>query len=326
MLGALVARPADAPVAEDPLPPGVQADLAALRLPARDPQGRPIVTLPRYGAAWPITAFDQSQLDRDLNLDPRHRGVAGLGLEVGIRAQEDLVADVLANLGALREARQRVRHLALGLAASRSLWQRRVPADPAARLWLLGPALNRLVTGDGTVGELATADDRTIARGTFSAAARRVVRAGPARTALAAAAPTPAALVTSANRPPPPPPASIDGVPLDDAGMRALDTARAQAIQRRPRQHHGPACRRDRAGRRHGHGGAAGGHPDRRRDARGRPGRAGGAVGAGAGDARLRRRRPSSRKDATRRRRWTPLAGTCPGCGTSSPTMPTTRI
>ncbi|HEV3295753.1 MAG TPA: hypothetical protein VG123_42810, partial [Streptosporangiaceae bacterium] len=65
VLGALVARPADAPVAEDPLPPGVQADLAALRLPARDPQGRPVVTLPRYGAAWPITAFDQSQLDRD---------------------------------------------------------------------------------------------------------------------------------------------------------------------------------------------------------------------------------------------------------------------
>ena len=208
----------------------MQADLAALRLPARDPQGRPIVTLPRYGQAWPITAFDQSQLDRDLNLDPRHRGVAGLGLEVGIRAQEDLVADVLANLGALREARQRVRHLALGLAASRSLWQRRVPADPAARLWLLGPALNRLITGDGTVGELATAEDRTIPRGTFSAAARRVVRAGPARTTLATATLTPAALVTSSNRPPPPPPASIDGVPLDNAGMRTLDTARAQTI------------------------------------------------------------------------------------------------
>jgi hypothetical protein len=230
VLGALVARPADAPVAEDPLPPGVQADLAALRLPARDPQGRPVVTLPRYGAAWPITAFDQSQLDRDLNLDPRHRGVAGLGLEVGIHAQEDLVDDALANLGALSEARQRVRHLALGLAASRSLWQRRIPADPQARLWLLGPSLNRLITSDGSVGELATADDRTIARGTFSAAARRVLRAGPARTALAAAAPAPAALVTSANRPPPPPPASIDGVPLDDAGMRTLDTARAQAI------------------------------------------------------------------------------------------------
>src|SRR4029077_4446632 len=148
VLGALVAAAADGNITEDPLPASVRADLAALRLTARDPQGRPIVTLPRYGAAWPITAFDQSQLDRDLTPAPRHRGAAGLGLEVGIRAQEDLVADVLANLGALREARQRVRHLTLGLAASRSLWQRRVPADPAARLWLLGPALNRLITGD----------------------------------------------------------------------------------------------------------------------------------------------------------------------------------
>jgi hypothetical protein len=231
VLGALVAGQADDHVTEDPLPSGVRADLAALRLPGQDPQGRPIITFPRYGQAWPIPEFEDGPLDDDLNLDPRHRGVAGLGLEVGIRAQEDLVDDVLANLGALREARQRVRHLALGLAASRSLWQRRVPADPAARLWLLGPSLNRLLTSDGTVGELATADDRTIPRGTFSAAARRVLRAGPARTALAAAAPTPAALATSANRPPSPPPASIDGVPLDNAGVHALDTARAQTIQ-----------------------------------------------------------------------------------------------
>jgi hypothetical protein len=232
VLGALVARPADGRVTEDPLPEIVRTDLRELLgLSSHDDKGRPIVTLPRYGEAWPITAFGQSQLDGDLNLDPRHRGVAGLGLEVGIRAQGDLVADVLANLGALREARQRVRHLVLGLAASRSLWQRRVPADPAARLWLLGPSLNRLITRNGAVGELATADDRTIAQGTFSAAARRVVRAGPARTALAAAAPAPAALVSSANRPPPPPPASVDGVPMDDAGLRAFDTARAQVIR-----------------------------------------------------------------------------------------------
>jgi hypothetical protein len=229
-LGALVAWPADHDVVEDPLPAEVQADLAALELPAHDPQGRPIVTLPRYGEAWDAIAPDLSVWGRALNLDPRHRGVAGLGLDVAIRAQEELVADVLTNLGAVREARQRVRHLVLGLAVSRSLWQRRVPAEPSARLWLLGPALNRLVTDDGSVGELATADDRTIARGTFSAAARRVVRAGPARSTLAAATLTPTALVTSANRQPPPPPTSIDGIPMDEAGMHALDTARAQTI------------------------------------------------------------------------------------------------
>ena len=231
VLGALVAPAADGHVTEDPLPASVRADMAALRLPARDPQGRPIVTLPRYGQAWPIAQFEGGALDGDLNLDPRHRGTAGLGLQVAINVQEDLVDDVLAHLGALREARQRVRNLVAGLAASRSLWQRRVPADPAARLWLLGPALNRLVTSAGAVAELATADDRTMPRGTFSAAARRILRAGPARTALAAAAPAPAALAASANRPPPAPPASIDGVPLDNAGMQSLDTARAKTIQ-----------------------------------------------------------------------------------------------
>jgi hypothetical protein len=229
-LGALVARRDDHDVVEDPLPPDVQADLAALQLPAHDPQGRPIVALPRYGEAWPATTPEQSPWKDSLNLDPRHRGIAGLGLEVAIRTQEQLVADVLANLGAVREARQRVRHLALGLAASRSLWQRRVPAEPAALLWLLGPALNRLVTDDGSVGELATADHRTLARGTFSAAARRVVRAGPARTTLAAAAPTPSSLVTSANRAPPPPPATINGVPMDQAAMHAFDAARRQTM------------------------------------------------------------------------------------------------
>ena len=230
-LGALVARRPGGDVVEEPLPGDVQADLAALRLPARDPQGRPIVTLPRYGEAWDTAAPDDATWGQDLNLDPRHRGIAGLGLAVGIGAQEELADDVMANLGALHEARQRIRHLTLGLAASRSLWRRRVPAEATERLWLLGPSLQRLVTPDGSVGELATADDRTMPRGTFSAAARRVLRAGPARTALAAAVPTPGELLDSANREPPLPPAGIDGIPLTGPGLRRLDNARLQTIQ-----------------------------------------------------------------------------------------------
>ena len=119
------------------------------------PAGRPVVTLPatarRGHHPHLIRAWTRPQPR------PPAPGVAGLRLEVGIRAQEDLVADVLASLGALREPASGCATSTLGLAASRSLWQRRVPADPAARLWLLGPALNRLITGDGTVGELATA-------------------------------------------------------------------------------------------------------------------------------------------------------------------------
>ena len=105
-----------------------------------------------------------------------------------------------------------------------------MPADPAAKLWLLGPALTRLLTPSGTVAELATAASRTIPPGTFSAAARRVLRAGPARTALATAVPTPTGLVTSVNRQPPAQPATIDGVPLTTVTLQSFDTARVAAI------------------------------------------------------------------------------------------------
>jgi hypothetical protein len=231
VLGALVAVSPDGPVTDPPLPAVIEEDLAALRLPARDPEGRPIVALPRYGEAWDLAAPDASAWGRSLNRDPRHRGVAGLGLEVGIRFQEDLVADVLAHLGALQEARQRVRHAVLGVAVSRSLWRRRVPAQPAARLWLLGPALSRLTTEAGTVGHLATADDRAMARGTFSAAARRVLRSGPARTTLAATAPLPSAVLAAANRPPSAAPSTIDGLPLDSVALAGFDRARRRTIE-----------------------------------------------------------------------------------------------
>jgi hypothetical protein len=229
VLGALVARTDAGTVTEDPLPTDVSADLATLQLPARDLQGRPIVSLPRYGDAWDASA-QPSTWGKELNLDPRHRGTAGVGLAVGIGTQESLIDEIMANLGALHEARQRVRHLTLGLAASRSLWKRRVPANPIERLWLLGPSMRRLLTPDGSVSDLATADERTMPRGTFSAAARRVLRAGPARTAIAAAPPTPIELITSSNRQPPPPTSGIDGIPFTAAALHTLDQARVQTI------------------------------------------------------------------------------------------------
>ena len=229
--GALVAVPLEGPIVEEPLPPAIGNDLAGLRLPARDPEGRPIVTLPRFGDAWNPAAPEASTWGRALNEDPRHRGVAGLGLEVGIRFQEDLVTDVIAHLGALHEARQRVRHAVMGVAASRSLWRRRVPAEPAERLWMLGPSMKRLLTTTGTVADLVSADDRTMPRGTFSAAARRVLRPGPARTSLAASAPRPAAVLEAANRPPAPPPSTIDGLPLNEAALGEFNQARKETLQ-----------------------------------------------------------------------------------------------
>jgi hypothetical protein len=230
--GALVAAPTDETEPDDaPLPQPVADDLAGLRLPARDPEGRPIVALPRYGDAWDASAPDAAEWARTLNGDPRHRGVAGLGLEVGIRFQEELVADALAHLGALAEARQRLRHAVLGAEVAKSLWRRRVPESPVARLSLLGPSLPRLMTDRGPVGELATADDRTLPRGVFSAAARRTLRTGPARTTLPAEPPRPAAVLDAANRPPPPPPSSIDGVPLEAVGVQDFDRGRRLVVQ-----------------------------------------------------------------------------------------------
>ncbi len=119
----------------------------------------------------------------------------------------------------------------LGAEVAKSLWRRRVPGDPVDRLALLGPALPRLVTDRGPVAALATADDRTLPRGVFSAAARRTLRAGPARTTLAAEAPRPSAVLAVANNQPAPPPSSIDGVPLDTLGVEDFDRGRRLVVQ-----------------------------------------------------------------------------------------------
>ena len=234
----------------------------------------------------------------ELNLDPRHRGTAGLGLEVGIRAQEPLVDEIMGNLGALHEARQRVRHLTLGLAASRSLWQRRVPADPGERLWLLGPALGRLLTPDGSVGDLATADSRTVPRGTFSAAARRVLRAGPGphRDRRGDAGAGRAAGLGQ------PPAAAADQRDRRHPGHRARAAhARPGAPAddpRRPRRHGHPALGGHRPGGRHRHVGADVGHPGAGGGSAGEPGREASAMGAAAdhpGGRRLERDRQDAR-------------------------------
>jgi hypothetical protein len=218
-----------------PLPGEIRADLAGLRTPARDEKGRPIVGLPRYGEAWRTGAPEETVWAGELNTDPRDRGVAGLGLELGIRLQEELSAEVSARLGAVAEARQRIGHLVLGLGAAERLWERRLPPARLERLWLFGPGLRRVVTPQGTVAELATAPDRPLPEGLFSAAARRVLRTGPARTKLTAAgAARPAEILKAANTCPAPPPATDAGLPLRELGtdLKELEQRRREALQR----------------------------------------------------------------------------------------------
>ena len=59
--GALIASTGDEPAPEDPLPAVIADDVARLRLPAHDPQGRPIVTMPRYGDAWGTRAPEEPE-------------------------------------------------------------------------------------------------------------------------------------------------------------------------------------------------------------------------------------------------------------------------
>lgn len=228
--GDLEMRGALAPIGEGdtPLPQAVADDLDGLRTPARDEAGRPIVGLPLYGDAWHPDP-DATTWAGPLNGDPRNRGAAGVGLEIGILYQEELAAEASAAGGALTEARQRIAHLGLGLLASRAVWNRRLPADPLHRLWVLGPGLGRVVTDQGSIEELATAPDRALPRGLFSSAARRVLRPGPARAAVLRNGPAdPGEVLVGVNRCPDPPKPRDDGVVLE-VGYEEFDERRRDA-------------------------------------------------------------------------------------------------
>jgi hypothetical protein len=219
------------------LPTPVATDLAGLRTQGTDAKGRPIVGLPLYGAPWNddprATAWGGP-----LNDDPRHRGAAGLGVWAGIELQQEVADAATEQLGALEIAAQRVRHVALGAEATRRLWSNRLPSDSAHRLQVFGPALRRIVTASGSVHDRITADGRPLPAGFFSTAARRVLRTGPARTALAKAnALTPSALLTAANTCPPLPERAPQGLPHTDLPLKELDRwlregVRAQSINR----------------------------------------------------------------------------------------------
>ncbi len=136
------------------------------------------IGLPHYGRPW-LAEPDAVEVGwpRDLLDDPRFRGSAGLGVWMGVEAQEALMDAAVAQAGALREAGQRIGHLALGLLAGGRLWDRRMPTDPHQRLAVLGPMTARLpAAGGGTVLEGVTAASSPLVPGQFSSAAQRLLR------------------------------------------------------------------------------------------------------------------------------------------------------
>lgn len=188
---ALVAPGAAAAGAE--APPDVAQSLAAMRLPAEDEQGRRVVRLPLYGEAWrPKPLEPEGGWGAQINGSPQHRIAAGLGLWCGV-ANQDLIARAASErAGGLWIAAQRVAGLAAGLEAAASLWRRRLPATPEARLRLFGPALARVMgrTADGrltavlsavTDADNALGSGRPMPPAFLSSSARRLLRPAAGR-------------------------------------------------------------------------------------------------------------------------------------------------
>ena len=171
-----------------PVPPDVRADVRALTAPLGD-AARPVLGLPDHGEPWPPEPPVPAEPGwRDeLRTDYRARAVAGIGSAAGITNQELLAREAGRLAGAYEEAADRLRRLAFGLLASRSLWKRRIPKESVRRLGVLGPALRDVRAPDGPVAEVMEHPDRALQRGLFSSAANGLCDAGPAR----APAPTP---------------------------------------------------------------------------------------------------------------------------------------
>lgn len=214
----VVPGPGDPPVL-DPLPPVVAATIEALASDL-DAGGRWVLTVPRYDVPWhegPVAGQDwqwpppgddmvPDGWRRQLRTDPRHRGAAGLGAWTSIAWQDRIMAAAAQQAAQVMTAAQRIRHLTLGLRASRSLWSRRVPTDPVARLATLAPLLGRMpVNVGGNALNVVATRTPALAPALFSSAARRMLRRrGPLARAAVPGAASVAALLVAANSCPPP--------------------------------------------------------------------------------------------------------------------------
>lgn len=179
--------------ADGPVPAEVAAETTALSERIVTPDGRGVVTAPRYEAPFTDPADADAAPDPGgwidyLHTDPRARSAAGLGAWTAIAWQDQISNAAATKAGDLAIAHDRIRHLALGVEVSRSLWRRRMPppSSPVQVLAVLSPVLGRLpATSGGTVLDQITGRTPQFGPALLSSAARRALRPGPARTALA---------------------------------------------------------------------------------------------------------------------------------------------
>jgi hypothetical protein len=162
----------------------VGTEVAALINPIVTPDGRWVLTAPRYHEPFgaPGATVTAGGWSENLANDPRNRGMAGLGAWAAIAWQDKIADAAWKKAGDLAIARDRIYALGLGLEASRSLWRRHMPTDPVEQLTVLASVLGRLpASGKGTVLDAIAGRTPLFARALWSSAAQRALRPGPAR-------------------------------------------------------------------------------------------------------------------------------------------------
>jgi hypothetical protein len=193
-----------------PWPAGVQTtfEQALDRILTPPPGHDPIITLPTYGkwpAATPVVPPPPPPVWlRDLNLDPRMRAAAGMGVTAVRADQENLMASAWDQFELLRQANQRLRQFQLARVVAQATLTRHIAAvESAGTFFQLTRPLHARVRL--TLGSTATLDAHLAASripsGAVSAAFRRLVRRrGPLGRRLFAAMAPPSQLVERLNQ------------------------------------------------------------------------------------------------------------------------------
>jgi hypothetical protein len=194
-----------------PWPDGVQGKfeqaLVPILMPPTGPD--PIVAPPIYGE-WPAAttivpaAGSPPVWLRELNLDPRMRAAAGIGVNVVRADQDNLMASAWDQFEALRQANQRLRLFQLARVVTQSLLTQHINAvEGSTTFFQLTRPLHARVRL--TLGSTATLDAHLaasrITSGAVSASFRRLVRRrGPLGRRLFAAAAPPSQIIERLNQ------------------------------------------------------------------------------------------------------------------------------
>lgn len=164
-----------------------QAMTALLASSAPD-AGPPRLGPPRYASRW-IADVEATAWGRQLNRDPRHRGVAALGTQAGIDWQEQIVEAASRRIGSTHLAAGMLGRLTAGVALAERLQARRPGGAGAAgaehaadRLAFYGPALRKVrIAGGASALQRLAGETSPLAAGLLSATSLRQLTRGGRR-------------------------------------------------------------------------------------------------------------------------------------------------